>query len=317
MDAHCEKHIQPWLDAAPPLSPKPTDITPRVAHDPDIRAIIFDVYGTLLISSSGDIDLAFFSEENILKALEHSGVRLTASDPSSCARDILAAYAEEITREHELHKAAGIPHPEIEIRAIWQRVLTKFDDLLVFPDTDPAHTTACLSFLFELFSNPIAPMPGMSSVLSALDAHDFLLGIVSNAQFYTPVVLSYYLTGTFSSEQSPPLFREDLCMYSFTFKRAKPDVTMYQRVCDVLRDTYNLAPHNALFVGNDMRNDVIPAHTAGMRTALFAGDARSLRTRDLPTDGQNGAPDHIITHLEQIAAIVGITQTPSTQQSDT
>ena len=35
-----------------------------------------------------------------------------------------------------------------------------------------------------------------------------------------------------------------------------------------------------LFVGNDMLNDVAAAAAVGLRTALFAGDQRSLRLRE-------------------------------------
>ena len=38
-----------------PLSPLPTAISKRLVRLPDVRAVVFDVYGTLIISSSGDV----------------------------------------------------------------------------------------------------------------------------------------------------------------------------------------------------------------------------------------------------------------------
>ena len=40
-----------------------------------------------------------------------------------------------------------------------------------------------------------------------------------------------------------------------------------------------VAPGEVLYVGNDMLNDVYAAGQVGFRTALFAGDQRSLRMR--------------------------------------
>ncbi len=306
MDTHCEKYIQPWLEAAEPLDPKPTNAVARVAYDPDIRAIVFDVYGTLLISASGDIDQAFFSTQNIIKALVHSGIEIRTKDREMLAKMLLEEYQKQVTHEHKTRHNEGIPHPEIEIRAIWRRVLSRFTKELDFPDIDDVQGTTCLSFLFELFSNPVAPMPGMKTTLEMIHRHGLPLGIVSNAQFYTPAVLQFFLTGTL--ERTPDLryFNDDLCMYSFAFKRAKPDTIMYQRLVSLLKDDYDLAPEHALFVGNDMLKDIMPAQKAGMRTALFAGDARSLRTRDDHTDVKNIQPDHVITHLSQILTVLGL-----------
>ena len=39
-----------------PLEPVPTGVSPVLRELPAIRAVMFDIYGTLLISASGDID---------------------------------------------------------------------------------------------------------------------------------------------------------------------------------------------------------------------------------------------------------------------
>ena len=52
-----------------------------------------------------------------------------------------------------------------------------------------------------------------------------------------------------------------------------------------------------------MRNDIAPAAALGFRTALFAGDRRSLRLRE--EDALGVTPDAIITSLDQIASVLG------------
>jgi putative hydrolase of the HAD superfamily len=52
-----------------------------------------------------------------------------------------------------------------------------------------------------------------------------------------------------------------------------------------------------LYVGNDMLNDIMPANSVGFRTALFAGDARSLRLREDEPSVRGSTPDLVVTDL--------------------
>jgi len=53
-----------------------------------------------------------------------------------------------------------------------------------------------------------------------------------------------------------------------------------------------------------MLNDIYPAKMVGFKTALFAGDARSLRLRKNHPKCQNLSADIIITDLAQILDLV-------------
>ena len=67
--------------------------------------------------------------------------------------------------------------------------------------------------------------------------------------------------------------------------------------------TMHVRPTETLCIGNDMANDIAPAARLGFRTALFAGDQRSLRW------GPGGecddvGPDIVITDLAQLPPCV-------------
>jgi putative hydrolase of the HAD superfamily len=66
----------------------------------------------------------------------------------------------------------------------------------------------------------------------------------------------------------------------------------------------NIAPAEALYLGNDARKDIHPAASLGFRTALFAGDARSLRLRE--SEPGLLPPDAILTELSQIISIFAL-----------
>ena len=60
-----------------------------------------------------------------------------------------------------------------------------------------------------------------------------------------------------------------------------------------------------LFVGNDIRNDIWPAQAVGFKSALFAGDRRSLRQRQSDGRYKDVSPDLIVTDLRQLIAVTG------------
>ncbi|MEA2063843.1 MAG: hypothetical protein U9P14_09115, partial [Gemmatimonadota bacterium] len=67
-------------------------------------------------------------------------------------------------------------------------------------------------------------------------------------------------------------------VYSYRLGRSKPDPQIFSGVLDVLV-SQGLAAGDALYIGNDMLNDVATAGSAGFATVLFAGDRHSLNLR--------------------------------------
>jgi putative hydrolase of the HAD superfamily len=53
-----------------------------------------------------------------------------------------------------------------------------------------------------------------------------------------------------------------------------------------------------------MLNDIYPAHRSGFQTALFAGDARSLRWRRDDPRCSGLTPDLVVTDLNQVADLL-------------
>ncbi|MDZ7774545.1 MAG: HAD hydrolase-like protein [Bacteroidales bacterium] len=80
-----------------------------------------------------------------------------------------------------------------------------------------------------------------------------------------------------------------------------PDSYLYKSIIPNLKNKYGLEPQEALFIGNDMLNDVYAANKAGFKTALFAGDKRSLRWRK---DRIGSLKPDYVTELQQLNRII-------------
>ncbi len=276
-----------------PLAAEPTGLLPVLGQVEGIKAVVFDVYGTLICSGVGDISLIEQSDRNeLLRDLvaKYGGrLREDVADPS-------AAFHGLIKADHAASRARGIGDPEVDIVEIWRRFFAqcanaKFDD----------ETVRMLAAEYECVVNPVWPYPELVETLVALKSAGLPLGIVSNAQFYTPLMLEAF-TG-FSLAESG--FDERLLVWSFEHHLGKPSVELYREQARRLQETRGIAPGKCLYVGNDMLKDVWAAAEIGFQTVLFAGDERSLRMRADDGRCQGLKADRVVTELGQITGLLG------------
>lgn len=275
-----------------PLEPRPTDLAPRVQRLPDIRAVLFDVYGTLFISASGDIAAGELDEDTRVfeAALHEAGLSGLATEGAIPGPE---AMIEAIRTSHARSRERGIEYPEVDILAIWREVLSGLAGAV------PEQALRVLAVEYECRVNAVWPMPGADQTLKTLAERGLSLGIVSNAQFYTPLMFQALL-GASPTELG---FAPEHCAWSYEGGVAKPATRLFQRVLGPLVEHHGIAPSQVLYVGNDRLKDIWPAASLGCRTALFAGDRRSLRLRE--GDGRCAAaePDLIITDLRDLTRI--------------
>lgn len=270
-----------------PLEPQPTSTEPQLPRLEGIRAVVFDIYGTVLISGCGEISMA--SEGARGEAAEAAFATLGLE--TTIAGDEIVEYLHEAIRQSHMDSLAK--NPEVEIRDIWRTVLKQLGLTL---DTGAIER---LAVEYECRVNPIWPMPGLAETFVALREAGVALGIVSNAQFFTPMAF-VPITGKSLADWG---FDPGLSVWSYEHREAKPGVFLYERCVEGLK-ARGIAPNETLFVGNDLRNDIWPAQQVGMRGALFAGDARSLRLREDDTEVAQIRPDAIVTDLRQLLKIV-------------
>ncbi|MBW2248657.1 MAG: HAD hydrolase-like protein [Deltaproteobacteria bacterium] len=264
-----------------PVSPVPTSLTPSGKLEEKIEVILFDVYGTLFISRSGDIGMAKKKTpqtEKLEKLLQEFGIKKDA-------QSVLNRFYAAIENQHELLKKKGVDFPEVEIDQIWMRVL----------ETDDIERVRAFAVTYELITNPVYPMPNLEKMLSVCQDSNVLMGIISNAQFYTPYLFNWFL-GSLPEDLG---FHPDLILYSYEFGYAKPSTFMFQVAAERLKHM-DMSVGSALYIGNDMLNDIYPAKQAGFKTALFAGDERSLRLRENDPKCKDLSADLVITDLIQL-----------------
>lgn len=267
------------------IKPIPAPLKPKNNLKSAVRAILFDIYGTLFVSSSGGINIA--RENKLIEApLKTLLDKYQISIPSLQLRGQLLAAIEE---NHAVKKKQGIDYPEVCIEDIWRQVL-RVNDI---------ETARKFAAEYEMIVNPVFPMPHLPALLKALEKRKILMGIISNAQFFTP-----HLFDLFYDHFPETLgFDPDLIFYSYEYGYAKPSLFLFKQAAKRLSEK-GLKPADVLYVGNDMLNDIYTARKAGFRTCLFAGDTRSLRLRENDFTMNTITPDAIINDLIQLTDMI-------------
>jgi putative hydrolase of the HAD superfamily len=268
-------------EQSPKLGPLITSVKQSGSIDGEVRAVLFDIYGTLFISGSGDISLAKKNRVR-LKTLDQL---LKKYHIKKDAAILHQQYYHQIEKWHKELKKSGISYPEVRVENIWKSLL----------DINDIETAKDFALEYELIVNPVYPMPFCREIIQYCLSRNMVLGIISNAQYFTPLLFQSLL----GQDLGQLGFHLDLCFFSFQYLTAKPSLYLFQLAVTQLC-ALSIFPSQTLYIGNDMLNDIYPASQTGMKTALFSGDDRSLRMRENEKRCKNLTPDVTITDLGQL-----------------
>jgi len=294
-----------------PAEPRRPEYPPYDHLEVPVHAVLFDVYGTLFVSASGDISLHASSIPEGRSA--GSGPVELALRAAGC--DILdASAAEQVGRSeylaviktiHSEKQNLGIEFPEVDIVKVWAAVFEELNGTGLIRSPEDPVTVYRAAVMYECLTNPVWPMPGARELLTGLARASIPVGLISNAQFYTPLLFPALLDATLAELG----IHECLCSWSYRRGVAKPAPRLFESVREELLRNYALSPHSVLYVGNDMLNDILPAQQAGFSTCLFAGDSRSLRLREDDPRCVHLHADAAVDALAQVTGILDLTTT--------
>lgn len=235
----------------------------------NIRAVIFDVYGTLLEVGPSPPDA-----DERWRRLFSDFLRI---EPRLSRADFSVATSQVTARYHEVDRGRAIPWPEVH----WPSVVTE-----VVPELSRLSIQERDEFLFRQVqtSHTTRMTAEAAATLRWLQGCRCLLGIASNAQAYTLRELAEALA---VHSLSMELFEPQLCFWSFEHGFSKPDPHAFQ-ILAARMAARAISARQTLMVGDRRDNDIEPAQAHGWRTWTLGsegdGDWARLRStlRGLP-----------------------------------
>ncbi len=259
----------------------------------DVKAAIFDVYGTLVRYWRPAFETEELKTAHLLASFAKTADRFgmtsfleainPADPPEKTLRDF---YHGLIALKHEKALRKGVSFPEVKIEEIWTVIILMlrrhgYDPagLGLGEDSDVAR---CMAFFYHFHSLGRGLYPGVVTAMEKLRENNIKCGIVSNAQFYTPIDLTLFIREQSGDRYDDylELFDTDLVFYSFEYGVSKPNQKLFRKLFDALYELHIL-PQQTVFVGNDLKTDIQPAKEAGMLSAFFSGDRRAAFVHDL------------------------------------
>jgi putative hydrolase of the HAD superfamily len=289
----------------------PARIAVRLTSVRRAAAVLWDIYGTLIALSVGDLAKTLEKKQTLLRAF-----RLTAEEfgfnnylDNDPARILLDWYVMQIEGTHRRKRAHGVSLPEVKIEQIWLRILKQLAKRGYSPpgngrniDRDLAYRVA---YFFDDAFQAKTFYPGARRTLGEIKRLGLRQGIISNAQFYTPLTLRLLLheKGTDGPDLFETLFDKQIVFFSYRLGVAKPHPRPFEAARARLQK-WGVEPSRVLYVGNDVRNDMLPAQNVGFRSVLFAGDRETLALRKEDMACAGFRPDAVIKELPQILKII-------------
>ena len=291
--------------ASSPLVPKPAPLPHEwerlcyVKPPPGIKAVLFDVYGTLFCSAAGDISIAAKDTGAKNDALEN-----LAGQYGLSGGQMRSYFKEQVAAIHRSMEHTS--WPEVKVDEIWADFLSQREvsahgvsaqrKLLSIKNQRFFMQSRELALAYELAVNPVYPMNGALQAITSLREAGIVLGIVSNAQFFTPLLFEALL-GALPENLG---FDPGLLIWSFEHGEAKPSPLLFKKASAQL-ETRGIKAAECAFVGNDMLSDIYGATSAGFKGILFAGDGRSLRLREDDERTANLRPSLVIRSLGELS----------------
>lgn len=276
-----------------PLTPLPVDLqalherfrgVPSLGYENiPFPVILFDLYGTLFQSASGEIGrFQVGSLQDGDSMLEPLKPFLPLLPKNATLKTLRALFRQEVEKRHE-DLRTNHQVPEVRVEEIWASILRI-----------PKEEAFEFSLRFELAVNPVYPMPGARDYVAFLREKGIRFGLVSNAQAFTP----FYMEALLGESLEELGFLPELTVFSYEWEEAKPSLKLFQMVAEKL-DALGYSPDMVLYMGNDLQNDVWAPQQVGFRTALFCGDGRSLRLYEEDPRFAGVIPDYLVESFER------------------
>jgi hypothetical protein len=305
-----------WLDGrdlpwpAPP-KPSPVKARPHVVRLAGIRAVLWNVYGTLLAIPFGELVFEhpqpFVMTAALEKTIEQFKMWGSMSrKPGQPSEYMQHLYTTQLD-EQRLAPSRGEKHPELVADRVWEGLIKKlfqkdykFDAGFYGSLNEFSRKVA---YFFHASLQGTACYRGAASALQAVADAGLVQGLCADGQCFTPVQLQRGLDGQ-DGGRLETLIPPDLQILSHEAKGKKPSERLFERALERL-EKLDIGPGEVLHVGSRIDKDLTPAKQLGMKTALFAGDRTSLSASPKQLKDAATRPDVLLTDLDQISDVIG------------
>lgn len=299
-----------WPSVAKRSIPK---ATPYLKPLRDIRCVLWSPYGTLMRIADGELLQHHPTELRMEVALDKTiqEFRMWASmtrKPGAPWRQLCDSYLEII---EDLRLTARVPKgepAEVSSAAVWRKIVSRLEQKEFVYDRAQLGDEDSLSEKIALFFH--ASLQGVeltddaSATLGELYQRGMTQGLLGDGQCFTRTQLERLARRGGSLPALSTLLPSSMTTLSYEAGVRRPGRSLYAAAVERAA-AQGIEPSGILYVSSKVATDLGAAKAAGMRTALFAGDALSLSASSTELRDPKLAPDRLITEPSQLLDIIG------------
>jgi hypothetical protein len=307
-------HLDHRSDLQWPAAPqvRGTKSKPHLKRLDSVRAVVWNVYGTLLSISGGQffrehpddfvMDLALdktIQEFKMWKAMSRK-----PGKPSRQLRDMLQAISAELSFQVE----KGERYPEIPVERVWEAVIRKLQQNEYIINTafyGPIQDFAVkIAYFFHRSLQGTGCDHGAAESVRWIYEHGYWQGLLADGQSFTAMQLRRGL-----AEQDPDLpfhlcFPASHQVLSHAALARKPSDRIFKEMLRRLQDS-RVAPEQTLYVASRLADDLAPARRHGFITCLYTGDQSSVEASPEAVKDKHRRPHLLITDFRQVIEMLG------------
>ncbi|QDT54928.1 hypothetical protein Pan44_29680 [Caulifigura coniformis] len=309
-----------WLEARPnliwpkPPVPVPIDADPYVKSLPDIRAVSWCVYGTLLQIHDGRLHhqhpQVLRMQVALQKTIEEFHMWNSMSrKPGQPWEYMLQQYTKLIDEARLVSTKRKGDTPEIDSVKIWRKLIDRllqneyeFDQTFYGDVDDLALKVACF---FHSMLQGVTATDGAAASLERIAQAGLKQGLIVDGQAFTTVQLEHEFQKINPQAFLAGLIKPELVALSCRFAIRKPSPTLFAIAAEQYRGL-GIEPSQVLYISHRLHDDLAVARKHGFRTALFAGDEKVCQVTGEDLRNPEIKPDRLLTELGQVAPMIGI-----------
>jgi FMN phosphatase YigB (HAD superfamily) len=298
----------PW-PAAPRV--KRARARPHLKPLPEVRAVTWSIYGTLLAIQGGELYLEhpdpLMMELALDKTVQEFKMWAAMTRKPGQPADYLRQIYSRVLVELRMAPSPRERHPEVAADRVWEEIIKK---LLkkeyqwdVFSLGSLNEFSRKVAYFFHASLQGTACYKGAPQALRHLADSGLVQGWLDNGQAFTPVQLQRGLASKDPTARLEDYFAADLRLLSHEQRARKPSEQLFREMLRRL-EAREVSPREVLHIGAHIERDVVPARRLGMRTALFAGDKYTLQATAEQLHDRVSRPDILLTELAQLAEVI-------------
>jgi FMN phosphatase YigB (HAD superfamily) len=298
----------PWPTPAPIRRPK---AKPHLVRLRGIRAITWNIYGTLLGITGGELYLehpqAFVMDVALDKTIQEFKMWGSMTRKPGQPTDYLRQVYSDLLDQQRIVPASVEKYPEVAVDRLWETFIKrllqkdyKFDAGFYGSLNEFSRK---VTYFFHASLQATTAYAGTAAALRQVNKRGLTQGLLGDGQCFSTAQLQHALHQQDPDADLDEWIDPELRSLSYEVRARQPSERLFRHALATLAEK-GLAPEQVLHIGSRISRDVVPARRLGMKTGLFAGDKESLEATPEQIKDPASRPDILLTEIEQIGEVV-------------